>query len=240
MKKAGENTTEQFPAWAVREEEELPGSGTLTHYVSDFDSSAIISMENNELLVDFDGYSISPEALFEPPHPGADVLPQLGKPSLFDDGVPPADECFSSSEGDYFYTDGKGNVFPIDRHVAQDTDETEWPATPQLINSEGISYEADEVEGEQWDANAHATYIMYHEVQHWPPVPGARIDAEDVAGQPWMLLHLDDAPFASWADDGPEPSSKSSSRRGSQSSEAPEPPDPRARSSQVSQIIPQG
>jgi hypothetical protein len=82
-------------------------------------------------------------------------------------------EWNQSSEGDYFYTDGQGNVYPIDRLEVHENDYfAEWQSTYEDDFS-GIDEEYPEEEFEEQDDISvnEETYIMYHEVQqHWAPL----------------------------------------------------------------------
>jgi hypothetical protein len=141
---------------------------------------------------DHDPFAVLPEILAETNYPEMHGLLQVGEPYLSEDEETPAEEWTHSSEGDYFYTDGQGNVYPIDREGAAEDDNVAW-STPQLASSE-FSHEEKVVEEER-DGDANESYIMYHEVQHWSPAPGIRIHPVDVAGPFPALSTLDGAPF---------------------------------------------
>ncbi|KAK4154257.1 hypothetical protein C8A00DRAFT_42920 [Chaetomidium leptoderma] len=194
------NATEQPPSQLVLAGRELE---TSPHCMEDFDSNVLIDREDYELVAEpDDDYSGLPEVLPELNHHEAGSFLQTGEFRVSEERELSLDEWTHSSEGDYFYTDGQGNVYPVDREAVPEDGRIDWPSTPQLLNSEVFSHEEEEEEVEVlWDGDANQTYIMYHEVQPWPPLPEAHIHAEDAAGQLRSLPHLDDAPFNGWDGD---------------------------------------
>jgi hypothetical protein len=79
-------------------------------------------------------------------------------------------DWISSSEGDYFYADGLGNVIPVEKHTALKKDEISW-ADDEIEHEEpygqpdiGIFAHGDnEID---LDENEDQAYIMYDE-QNW-------------------------------------------------------------------------
>jgi hypothetical protein len=185
---------EQPPSQRVLGGQELE---TPSWYIDDFGSGGLI-VEDFELAADHDPYDALPEVLDDPDHLELGDLLQV-EPYMSEDAEFPPDEWTGSSEGDYFYTDGQGNVYPIERQAAPEDDQVDWPSTPQLLNSEGLDHTVDENQEEDWDGGGHQTYIMYDEMQHWPPTPGVHIHARD--DQPYQLPHPDDGPFRDFAGD---------------------------------------
>ncbi|KAK4038692.1 hypothetical protein C8A01DRAFT_47716 [Parachaetomium inaequale] len=165
----------------------------------DFDSGALVAMENYGLVADHDQYAVFPETLPGPDYPELGALGQAGESYMAEGGEPASDEWTHSSEGDYFYTDGQGNVYPIEREAVSEDDQINWPSTPQLVGSDGFSQQPDEETEEYWIGGANQTYIMYHE--DWSPDPGVYIRADDAADQQFLRPHPDDAPLDDWAGD---------------------------------------
>jgi len=166
---------------------------TFPYYVEDFNTDALGIVEGYQLVQDHDPFAVLPEILAETNNPEIHGLLQAGNPDMSEDEEPPSEEWIQSSEGDYFYTDGQGNVYPIEREGTMEDDNVGWPSTPQLSSSE-FSHEG-EVVDEARDGDANESYIMYHEVQHWSPAPGIGIHPVDVAGPFPALSPLDGAPF---------------------------------------------
>jgi hypothetical protein len=164
-------------------------------------------MEYYELMAGQDPYIELPgEVLDDPDFPESHGLPHINEPDGVDDSELSSDDWTDSSEADYFYTDGHGNVYPVETHAVPETDEVGWLSTPQLVESEGFNHGEMEIYG---DENANQTYIMYHEVQQWCPASGALRDA---AGQAWPLSHLDEPlPFARSVGEWPAANSQSCS-----------------------------
>lgn len=173
-------------------------TSTYTHYTNDTASIALVAAEHYDPLMDLS--SVSPEPASEQMLPATTGLLQPSEVyhPLEDEGLQLAHQWADSSEGDYFYADGQGNVYTLGTHAIQDADhaaEPEWPSTPQPISSD-VNDGADV----PWDDVTNAGYIMHHEVQGWPPVPGPHADPENAADQPWVLPASDDAPFGNWAE----------------------------------------
>jgi hypothetical protein len=170
---------------------------TTLWYLDDFGSDALV-MEDLELVADNDPYDALPGVLDEPDDlEMGNFLPV--EPYTLEGADFPSDEWAASSEGDYFYTDGQGNVYPIEKQAAPEDDQVDWPSTPQLLSSEGLDHGKNEDPEEHWGGGENQTYIMYHEVQHWSPMPGFHICAQD--DQPYRPPHPDDAPFRDFAGD---------------------------------------
>ncbi len=156
--------------------------------------------ENYDLWADYDHDSALLEGFqLEPLEIG--LLPTPPPYMYGGDEEPLSDGLMPSSEGDYFYTDGQGNIYGVERHDVPQDHQLEWPSSPQHAASEGFTEEED-IEVEDWDPSPNETYIMYHEVQHWPPEPGLHIHAVD-AGHflPPPPPHPDDDPFNGWVGD---------------------------------------
>jgi hypothetical protein len=165
----------------------------------DFDSGVLVAMENYDLVADHDQYPMFPELLPGPDYPEIEALAQVGESYMSEDEQPAPDEWTHSSEGDYFYTDGQGNVYPIEREAVSEDDQMDWPSTPQLVGADGSSQQPDEETEEYWIGGANRTYIMYHE--DWSPDPGVHNHADDDGDQPFLRRYTDDAPLSDWAGD---------------------------------------
>ena len=155
-------------------------------------NDALVDMEYYELMADQDPYIELPgEVLDDPDFPESHGLPHINEPYGVDDGELSSDDWTNNSEADYFYTDGHGNVYPVETHAVPEADEVGWLSTPQPVESGGFNHGEMEIYG---DENVNQRYIMYHEVQQWCPTSGA---LQDAAGQAWPLSHLDEPlPFA--------------------------------------------
>ena len=197
---ADQSTTRQPPTQLAPKEEEIVAPLSYAEPSGNIFDTA----ENYDLVADYGHDWALPGAFVELDQPDVGFLP-TPQPYMHGDGEEPlSDELTPSSEGDYFYTDGQGNVYSVERHDVPDDHRhhrLEWPSSPQPAPSEGFTDEED-VEVEDWDPSPDETYIMYHEVQHWPPEPGAPIHAVD-AGH--FLLppppHPNGDPFNGWVGD---------------------------------------
>lgn len=175
-----ESTIKQLPSQVVLAALEE----TSTEYFNNFNNGALVTVDDYELVAEHNPSAALPEV-------------SVGPHYLSEDEEPPSEEGTHSSEGDYFYTDGQGNVYPIEREGLVEDGNAAWPSTPQLASSE-FSH-GEEVREERRDGNANESYIMYHEVQHWSPAPGSHIHPADVSG-PFQTLSPLDAPFDDWGD----------------------------------------
>ncbi len=193
--KVNETAVDQPPSQllAGREPETLP------HYLDDLDSEALIFAENYGLIdQDNSPYDVLLELSPESSYPEVAGQLPVEKPYMLEDGEPSSDDWTRSSEGDYFYTDGQGNVYPVERQEIPEDEPADWPSTPQLVDSEGFDHEEDEGEV-PWDEGVNEAYIMYHEVQHWSAVPGVQIHPVDGAGRFPPLPPLDES-LDNWGD----------------------------------------
>ena len=194
-KKADETAVGQSPSQllAGREVETLP------HYTDDFDSETLIFGGDYDLTEQDDPYAVLPGVSDESSYLEVAGLLPIEQPYMLEDGEPSSDNWTHSSEGDYFYTDGQGNVYPVERQEAPDDEQADWPSTPQLVDSEGFDHAEDEGDV-PWDESVNEAYIMYHEVQHWSAVPGVQIHAVDGPGRFPPLPPPDDEPLNDWGD----------------------------------------
>ncbi|KAK3898491.1 hypothetical protein C8A05DRAFT_47215 [Staphylotrichum tortipilum] len=174
---------------------------TPVYYADEPPGGVFDTAGDYELVADYGHHSALPETFVELDHSEIGHLAD-SQPYGFEDGEDtPLDELMLSSEGDYFYTDGQGNVYSVERHEVPEDHQIEWQSSPPVASSEGFSDEED-IQVEDWDGSPNEAYIMYHEVQHWPPEPGVHIHAVD-AGH-FLLpppLHPDDDPFNGWVGD---------------------------------------
>lgn len=128
-------------------------------------------MEYHGLNAGYDGYELFEEEVYDDDFPEA-YVEELGEADYVE---PPSDDWTNSSEGDYFYTDGHGNIYPVESHDALQADEVHWPPIEQLVELEESGNEEVEDVVLYADENPNQTYIMYDEAQHCPIPPGASI-----------------------------------------------------------------
>lgn len=197
-RKAAEDAVKQPPSQLALAEQ---GLIVPPYYIDDLDDNDLVDTESYDLMVDYDSYATLPEVLPGPIHPEIGSPLQAGESRMLDDGEPSTDQWTHSSEGDYFYTDGQGNVYPIERQTGPEADQIDWPSDPQLGGSGEFYHEDEDELEEHWDRSANQAYIMYHEAQHWPPAAGVHMHSEDVPDQPFPLPQPDDAPSSYWAGD---------------------------------------
>lgn len=172
---------------------------TLPHYIDDFESEGPIFAGKNDLTEHDEPYDVLPGVSDESNYLEPVGLLPTEQPYMLEDGEPSSDDWTRSSEGDYFYTDGQGNMYPVERQEAPEDEQADWPSTPQLVDSEAFDHAEDEGEA-PWDESVNEAYVMYHEVQHWSAVPGVQIHPVDGAGRFPPLLPLDNEPLDDWGD----------------------------------------
>ncbi|EAQ86625.1 hypothetical protein CHGG_07878 [Chaetomium globosum CBS 148.51] len=177
----------------VRPELEIP-----TTYVDEDGSGTFAAMEGYSLEPDCDPYVAFPGFFPEAAHLGIDAVLQADESYIPAEGVSPPDDWTHSSEGDYFYTDGQGNVYPIERENSED-DQIDWPPVPQLVDSDGYGQQQDEEWKGYWGQGANQAYIMPHE--DGLPDFGVHIHPDDAANQPFLPPYSEDAPLGYWARD---------------------------------------
>ncbi|KAK3943449.1 hypothetical protein QBC46DRAFT_254129 [Diplogelasinospora grovesii] len=115
-----------------------------------------------------------------------------GASSSESDDLPPYDD-FESSEGEYYYADGRGNWYPVPRDVAKDVanwrrpsspQESQWSALndPEQINGypvETLASESDNTGSSEWqDIEAHTEYpeALYHVARDTYSSPSREMD----------------------------------------------------------------
>ncbi|KAG7285220.1 hypothetical protein NEMBOFW57_009841 [Staphylotrichum longicolle] len=118
-RRVDESTIKQLPSHVVLAAFEE----TSTEYFNDVINNALVSVDDYELVAEHKPSAVLPEV-------------SVGPHYLSEDEEPPSEEGTHSSEGDYFYTDGQGNVYPIQREGLVEDDTAAWPSTPQLASSE--------------------------------------------------------------------------------------------------------
>jgi hypothetical protein len=194
-RKAEKHTIDQSPSQVVLADGE---DAAFPLSIDDFTNGTFIAAGDYDLVASCDAYTALPKPHLGPDPSGVVGLPQASEADWSEELEPLSDGWTDSSEGDYFYADGQGNVYPVKK---QD-DLADWSPASQLIGSEGLD---DEEEGEEedeipWDEGVNEAYIMYHEVQDWFPEPDDDIHAVDGAGQFALFPTLDDEPFDDWGD----------------------------------------
>ena len=197
-RKADQNAVERLPPRLDLAEQ---GPGVPMLYIDGSDDTALSVMGSYDLVADDDPYVTLPEVLPGPVYPEAGSPLQPGELHVLEQGGASSDEWTHSSEGDYFYTDGQGNVYPVERQAVPRADQFEWTSDPQLPDSNEFYHEDEDEREEYWEGGAKQTYIMYHEAQQWTPVAGEHMRAEDVLDRPVSLPSPDDAPSSYWAGD---------------------------------------
>ncbi|KAK3297643.1 uncharacterized protein B0H64DRAFT_457970, partial [Chaetomium fimeti] len=195
-KQGGENTgTKARPQQLnyAGQELEIP-----TVCVDEDGNGTRVAMESYGLEPDYDPYVVFPGAPFETGHLEIDTLLQMDESYMSSDQVSPSDDWTHSSEGDYFYTDGQGNVYPIEKQENSEGDHSiDWPSASQLVDSDGYSQQHDEDLEELWDQAANQAYIMSYEDGF--PVSGVHTRPNDAINQPFLPPYPDDTPHDNWA-----------------------------------------
>ncbi|KAL2019134.1 hypothetical protein VTK56DRAFT_10085 [Thermocarpiscus australiensis] len=135
-RKADENTVEETPSQV-----DIAGSEVVEHdapfsYVDEFSDSDAFGTEMGQGAAEYAHCSEFPQELLCGPDISEDAIVSFE----VDDGGPPSD-LTNSSEADYFYTDGHGNIYPIDSHALPEPDEVAWPPDQQLVECESLGNE---------------------------------------------------------------------------------------------------
>ncbi|KAH6850907.1 hypothetical protein B0I37DRAFT_429233 [Chaetomium sp. MPI-CAGE-AT-0009] len=194
IKKGDENTAKKVrsqPDYAGQELE-IPAT-----YLDEDGSKTPTAMEGYGLELDYEPYAIFPGGLLETGHRETDNLLHVDESYIPGDGGLPLEDWTHSSEGDYFYTDGQGNVYPIERQEDSEGDQISWPSAPQLVDSDGYSQQQDEDLEELWDQDANQTYIISREDGFLDS--GVQTRPDDATNQPFLPPYLDDALPGNWA-----------------------------------------
>jgi hypothetical protein len=164
-------------------------------YADEDGRGTFVAMEGYGLEPAYERYVALPGDFPEANHFKMDALLQVGESHTPTDGLSSPDGWTHSSEGDYFYTDGQGNVYPIDRENSEE-DQIDWAPAPQLVDSDGYSQQQDEDWEGYWGQGANQAYITSHE--DGLPDSGVHILPDDATNQPFLLPYPDDAPSGSW------------------------------------------
>lgn len=193
-KKTDENMIEEPPSLPG-----IPPSVLLEHSNS---LDRLDQFKHNDPLVDMGSYTLmtehglysemAEEVLNDPDFFETHGLPHSNESYETGDGELSSDDGTNGLEADYFYTDGHGNVYPVETRAVLEADEIEWPSTPQPLELEGFNHDAEEVELYA-DENTTQPFIMYHEVQQWPIASGVPVHTQDAAGQTWSRSGPDES-----------------------------------------------
>ncbi|KAK4247131.1 hypothetical protein C7999DRAFT_41557 [Corynascus novoguineensis] len=118
---------------------------------------------------------------------------------MLENEAPSSCELTPSSEGDYFYTDGQGNLYPIEREAVAEEVQTDWASTTQPAGHDDSSQQQDEeIDGYCFGDPCQA-YIMYQEDRS-PDVAG-HIRTNTAARHLFLSWHPDDMPSSDHAED---------------------------------------
>ncbi|KAJ4306924.1 hypothetical protein N0V88_000296 [Collariella sp. IMI 366227] len=190
-----DGTLKEPPSQAADAEWELWNHEAQPAHISNLASGSWVVMGSQELMMEDDPYTSFDEVYHGPDLLEDDAMPYATASMALDDG-PSSGQGLPSSEGDYFYTDGQGNVYAIEKPSAPGTEVAEWPSTPQFVDSEGLCYEEEEEEEEtHGDGDANEAYIMYHEMQHWQPLSDVLVHAANTTNEAPPLPFFDGTPF---------------------------------------------
>ncbi|KAK4132866.1 hypothetical protein BT67DRAFT_383879 [Trichocladium antarcticum] len=171
--------------------------------ISDCNSlDCLDQFKHNDSLVDMGSYTLmaehglysemAEEVLNDPAFFETHGWPHSNESYEMGDGELSSDDGTNGLEADYFYTDGHGNVYPVETRAVLEADEIEWPSTPQPLELFGFNHDAEEVELYA-DENTTQPFIMYHEVQQWPIASGVPVHTQDAAGQTWSRSGPDES-----------------------------------------------
>ncbi|KAK3304314.1 uncharacterized protein B0T15DRAFT_236431 [Chaetomium strumarium] len=179
------NMTKHLPVQIVPEGEVLIQHANSLCYARVVSNNITIEDESFELATGFDTYGL-PGTFFEPDSPPElEHIRHTAESYTSEDAAQSSDDGTHRSEVDYFYADGQGNVYPIERHAVPGSGEVGWPVIPEVTEAEGCTRE-DEETATSWDESPNEEYIMYHEREHWPLAGGVPMLAE-AAGQSLLL-----------------------------------------------------
>lgn len=192
-RQGNENTAEKVQSRLEYAGQELE---TPTTYMDEDGGETFAAMEGYGLEPGYEPYVAFPGDLPEATEFEMDGLLPLEEPYMPTDGLSSPDDWTHSSEGDYFYTDGQGNVYPVEKENSED-DHLDWAPAPQLVDSDGYSQQQEEDWEGYWGQDANQAYIMSHEDRL--PDSGVHILPDHAANQLFLLPYPDDAPPDSWA-----------------------------------------
>ncbi|GAB1313253.1 hypothetical protein MFIFM68171_03463 [Madurella fahalii] len=128
--------------------------------------SNILMEGDNQVIVGHDPYADCQQELCDSEFLGVYGCLRADEPYGVEDSEQSTADYTDSSEADYFYADGQGNVYRIGRPDVPDPEAFSCPQDPPFPESHGLSDEGRQEMVVYGDADANETYIMYHEVQH--------------------------------------------------------------------------
>ena len=154
-------------------ETDTSSANSSEHSDISYDES-VIELGINDRLPDDSPLVEAPQPLFEDFDrlQAYELMHEEMQESAWRDRDLATNDWISSSEGDYFYADGLGNVIPVEKHTALEEDEISW-AEDEIKHKEpydqhGIGISANEDSEVDLDENEDRAYIMYDE-QEWLP-----------------------------------------------------------------------
>lgn len=115
----------------------------------------------------YDGDLDYQQELHEPELPDAYDFLDTDGPCGVGDSEESPEECTDSSEADYFYADGYGNVYRIEKPTVPSSVEFCWPSSPLLVETENVNNEGRQEIAGGGGEDVNETYIMYDEMQQW-------------------------------------------------------------------------
>jgi len=162
------------------------------------DANLFTAIEDHDFPEGQESYGGSFEVFAEPGLAEIGACEWTSNPYMLGNEAPSSCELTPSSEGEYFYTDGQGNVYPIEREAVAEDVQTDLASTTQPADHDDSNQQQDEeIEGYCFGDPCQA-YIMYQEDQS-PDVAG-HIPANTAARHLFLPWHPDDMPFSDHAE----------------------------------------
>lgn len=140
-------------------------------YMEDWDSVPLIDSDDfdpgelDQGELDPAEYDDQYEVFYEDFETDAGELANVGSDEFYTSDIeaPPSNGVLESSEGDYFYADGQGNVIPVEKQAASEHQQDEWVSPHELEERGDFSEDwEEEIEGGLEGAEENA-YVMYDE-----------------------------------------------------------------------------
>ncbi|KXX82043.1 hypothetical protein MMYC01_200944 [Madurella mycetomatis] len=115
------------------------------------------------------GHNLHPnhqQEFCDPQLPGAYDCLRADEPCGAEESQQSSEDCTDGSETDYFYADGHGNLYRIERPNAPDSEQFRCPSNRFFAENASHSDDGGQEMVVYGNEDANETYIMYHEVQH--------------------------------------------------------------------------
>lgn len=141
-------------------------AGPELEHTDDLHSNALMEGDY-QVILGHNPYAGHQQEFCAPQLPGTYGCLRADEPCGAEEGQQSSEDCTDGSEADYFYADGHGNIYRIERPDAPDSEQFSCPSNRPFAENDGHSDGGEQETVAYGDEDANETYIMYHEVQDW-------------------------------------------------------------------------